>query len=143
MLPQVLISPHNRLSSTSYFDTSSSTSFTFDHVTQKASGSQSYTHESQHTDLVSSISRHLGDHFSEHYPSSAGTTTSAFTVCPSTSDPSSVAILLSTLKASPSNFLSGRWRSTFLYNPSRGTLSGTILINVHSYEDGHVAFTTR
>lgn len=54
-----------------------------------------------------------------------------------------MAILLSTLKFSPGNFLSGRWRSTFLYNPSTGSLRGAILINVHYYEDGNVALTTR
>lgn len=140
---QVLISSHNRLSDSSYFDTTSSTSFTFDHLTQKASGSQSYTHDSPHSDLVSSVSRALGAHFAEHYPPSANTTTAAFTVCPSTTETDRIAILLSTLKASPSNFLSGRWRSTFLYNPSAGTLSGNILINVHYYEDGNVALTTR
>ena len=140
---QVLISPHNRLSDSSYFDTISSTSFTFDHQTQKASAPQSYSHDSPHSDLVSSVSRALAGHFAEHYPPAASTTTAAFTVCPSTADTEKIAILLSTLKASPSNFLSGRWRSTFLYNPAAGTLSGHILINVHYYEDGNVALTTR
>lgn len=92
---------------------------------------------------MSSISRALAAHFAEHYPPSANTTTAAFTVCPSTSEAGSIAILLSSLKASPSNFLSGRWRSTFLYNPAVGALSGSILINVHYYEDGNVALTTR
>lgn len=59
-----------------------------------------------------------------------------------TPDDSKVAILISSLKASPKNFLSGRWRTSFLYDPSSNTISGTIKVNVHYYEDGNVALTT-
>lgn len=51
-------------------------------------------------------------------------------------------MLVSTTKASPKNFLSGRWRSVFLYDPAAGTLGGEIKIDVHYYEDGNVALTT-
>jgi hypothetical protein len=80
----------------------------------------------------------LSTHFAEHYPPSSN---SAYTVC-STPDDSAIAILTSTTKSSPKNFLSGRWRSTFLYDPASSTLSGTIKVNVHYYEDGNVALST-
>jgi hypothetical protein len=115
------------------------TSFTFDHTTQTASSPQSYSDTSPHASLLTSLSSALSSHFAEHYPP---TTSSAYTICPSQSTPDTIAILLSTTKSSPSNFLSGRWRSTFLYNPSTSTLTGTIKINVHYYEDGNVALST-
>lgn len=121
-----------------YYDTETKTSFDFDHISQKASNSQSYSHDSSHTDLVTSLLKALSVYFAEHYPP---TSNSAYTVCAAPDD-KTVAILLSTTKASPSNFLSGRWRSTFLYNPATSTLTGTIKINVHYYEDGNVALST-
>jgi hypothetical protein len=35
----------------------------------------------------------------------------------------------------------GRWRSTYLYNPS-ASLTGTIKVDVHYYEDGNVRLST-
>ncbi|EXJ92951.1 hypothetical protein A1O3_01507 [Capronia epimyces CBS 606.96] len=139
----VLISKYNKLPSSSsssrYYDTQSSTSFEFDHTTSKASATQSYTHETQHTALIQSILKSLAGHFADHYPP---TTAAAYTVCATPDDDKHIAVLVSTTKASPKNFLSGRWRSVFLYDPSAGTLSGETKIDVHYYEDGNVALTT-
>ncbi|KAK5451711.1 F-actin-capping protein subunit alpha [Exophiala xenobiotica] len=138
-----LISSYNKLSSSSssqYYDTASSTSFEFDHTTSKASSPQSYTHDTQHSSLVQSILKSLTSHFAEHYPPSSSS--SAFTVCP-TPDDSQIAILISSTKSSPKNFLSGQWRSTFLFDPALTTLSGALKVNVHYYEDGNVALTTK
>lgn len=49
---EVLVSEHNKLGDGRYFDVESSSSFLFDHTTQKASGVQSYVLESNHEDLV-------------------------------------------------------------------------------------------
>jgi capping protein alpha len=49
---EVLVSEHNRLGDGRYYDVESSSSFAFDHTTQKASGVQSYVLESNHEDLV-------------------------------------------------------------------------------------------
>lgn len=49
---QVIVSSHSSLGNGRYYDIESSSSFTFDHVTQKASGVQSYALESSQTDLV-------------------------------------------------------------------------------------------
>jgi capping protein (actin filament) muscle Z-line, alpha len=85
------------------------------------------------------MNKALAQHFEEHYPP---TSSAAFAVVPSTQQEGSIAILLSTTKASPSNFVSARWRSSFLYYPSSSTLSGSICVNVHYYEDGNVALNT-
>ncbi|ETI20583.1 hypothetical protein G647_08621 [Cladophialophora carrionii CBS 160.54] len=138
----VLISSHNKLppsGQSQYYDSASSTSFSFDHTSQKPSSPQSYTHDTQHSSLISSLLKLLAAHVAEHYPPTSSP--SAYTVC-ATPDDSKVAILISSLKASPKNFLSGRWRTSFLYDPSANTLSGEIKVNVHYYEDGNVALAT-
>jgi hypothetical protein len=37
----------------------------------------------------------------------------------------------------------GRWRSTYIYTPSSPSLTGTINVDVHYYEDGNVRLTTK
>ena len=108
-------------------------------ISQKSSSPQSNTHDTQHTSLISSLLRSLSTYFAEHYPPSAA---SAYTVCPSDSL-DSIVILIAANKYSPANFWNGRWRSTFTYTPSSQSLSGEIKVNVHYYEDGNVALTTK
>ncbi|KAL9596253.1 MAG: hypothetical protein Q9219_005914 [cf. Caloplaca sp. 3 TL-2023] len=138
----VLVSSYNSLGDGRYYDTESQRSFSFDHQTQKVSDIQSYTPDTEHSDLISSLLKALSTHATEHYPASA------FTVCPPTlssspsSSPSSIALLLVSNKYSPSNFWNGRWRSTYHFTPSASTLTGTIHVDVHYYEDGNVRLTT-
>lgn len=49
---QVIISSHNSLGDGRYYDVESSSSFEFDHATQKASGVQSHVVEGEQADLV-------------------------------------------------------------------------------------------
>jgi capping protein (actin filament) muscle Z-line, alpha len=49
---QVIISSHNSLGGGRYYDVDSSSSFAFDHATQKASGVQSHVLEGAQADLV-------------------------------------------------------------------------------------------
>lgn len=48
----VIVSSHNSLGDGRYYDIESSSSFELDHATQKASGVQSYSLDSNHSDLV-------------------------------------------------------------------------------------------
>ncbi|KAH7119790.1 F-actin-capping protein-like protein subunit alpha-1 [Dendryphion nanum] len=132
---EVLISEHNRLGDGRYYDVASQSSFAFDHATQKASGVQSYALDSNQADLVKSVLKSLSTHTSEHY------TKSSLGVYP-TSDDTALAILTVANKYSPSNFWTGRWRSSYLYNPSSGSLIGAIKVDVHYYEDGNVRLLT-
>jgi hypothetical protein len=100
---------------------------------QRASSTQTYTLESRHSDLIRSLLKSLSTYASEHYPASS------HGVYPYENK---IAIVLVANKYSPSNFWNGRWRSTYLYDPSNSELSGTIHVNVHYYEDGNVALTT-
>ncbi|KAL9631706.1 MAG: hypothetical protein Q9204_004113 [Flavoplaca sp. TL-2023a] len=131
----VLISPYNSLGDGRYYDVEGQKSFAFDHQTQKAADVQSYSHDSEHSGLISSLLKSLSTHSIEHYPSAT------YTVCP-TSSADTIALLLVSNKYSPSNFWNGRYRSTYLFTPSSSTLSGTINVDVHYYEDGNVRLTT-
>ncbi|KAL8672411.1 MAG: hypothetical protein Q9168_003118 [Polycauliona sp. 1 TL-2023] len=130
-----LISPYNSIGGGRYYDIGSQKSFTFDHQSQKASDVRSYNHESQHSDIIYSLLKSLSTHSNEHYPSAT------YTVCPTPTN-DTIALLLVSNKYSPSNFWNGRYRSTYLFAPSSSTLSGTINVDVHYYEDGNVRLTT-
>ncbi|KKY24401.1 putative f-actin-capping protein subunit alpha [Phaeomoniella chlamydospora] len=132
----VLISKYNRLGDGKYFDVESNSSWDFDHITQKASNVQSYTDDSPNSDLIKSLSKSLSSYASEHYPAST------YGVYPDSSSSGSIAILLVANKYSPNNFWNGRWRSIYTFDPSSSTLSGTLQVHIHYYEDGNVALTT-
>lgn len=104
---------------------------------QKASSTRSYTHPSPHGDNIPALRKSLRTHAHEHYPSPA------YGVYPTEGEGSeSIALLLVSNKYSPSNFWNGRWRSTYLFSPANSTLTGTINVTVHYYEDGNVSLTT-
>ncbi|TGZ84414.1 F-actin capping protein alpha subunit [Ascodesmis nigricans] len=134
---RVIVSEYNELPDGRYFDVESQSSWAFDHVTQKASAVQTYTLESKHADIIKSAVRSLSTHLSEHYPAlpSSG-------IYPSTDD-STIAVVIVGNKYSPSNFWNGRWRSFFQFDPSNGSLTGTIKVDVHYYEDGNVRLLTK
>ncbi|KAL7276898.1 F-actin-capping protein subunit alpha [Rhizina undulata] len=133
---QVIVSEYNVLADGRFFDIESSSSFAFDHSTQKAFDVQSYVLESQNSDLIKSLLRDVAPHVKEHYPSNA-----AFGVYP-VDDDSSIAIVIVGSKYSPGNFWNGRWRSTYKVTPSTSELTGTIKVDVHYYEDGNVRLLT-
>ncbi|KAF2453747.1 F-actin-capping protein subunit alpha [Lineolata rhizophorae] len=127
----VIVSSHNSLGGGRYYDVESSSEFEFDHTTQKASAVQSYVLESKHADLVKSLLKSLSTHAAEHFPSST------LGVYPAQDD-LGVAIVLVANKYSPNNFWNGRWRSLYVFTPASGSLTGSIKVDVHYYEDGNV-----
>jgi len=131
----VLVSSHNSLGGGRYYDVESSSSFAFDHSTQKASGVQSHVLESSHLDLVKSLLKSLSTHVQEHYP------TASYGVYPIEGD-SKLAIVLVANKYSPNNFWNGRWRSLYIFSPSSSSLIGSMKVDVHYYEDGNVRLLT-
>jgi len=131
----VIVSSHNFLGEGRYYDVESSSSFAFDHSTQKASAVQSHVLEGSQADLVKSILKNLGAHTKEHYPNAS------YGVYPIEND-SKIAILLVANKYSPNNFWNGRWRSLYIFSPSESSLTGSIKVDVHYYEDGNVRLQT-
>lgn len=87
-------------------------------------------------DHSKSLLRLLSTHVREHYPS-----TPAYTVCPTSSD-STITLCIVGSKFSPGNFVNGRWRSVYTFDPSSRRLAGSIHVDVHYYEDGNVRLLT-
>ncbi|TGJ79394.1 hypothetical protein E0Z10_g9364 [Xylaria hypoxylon] len=132
---QVVISSHNSLGDGRYFDVESSSSFAFDHATQSASDVQSYVLDGAQADLVKSTLKNLSTYVQEHYPNAS------YGVCPTEND-TKVAIIIVANKYSPNNYWNGRWRSLYIFDPSSGSLEGSIKVDVHYYEDGNVRLLT-
>ncbi|KAF4554460.1 F-actin-capping protein subunit alpha-like protein [Elsinoe fawcettii] len=130
---QVLISKHNSLGSDRYYDLSSSTSFQFSHSTQTASQPESYTPSSSSLEQAKTLLKSLSTHVAEHYPSAV---TGVFP-----SSDGSIAILIVANKYSLNNFWSGRWRGTYILDPS-GNVRGNIKVDIHYFEDGNVRMQT-
>ncbi|KAL4722406.1 F-actin-capping protein subunit alpha [Fusarium chlamydosporum] len=131
----VIISSYNSLGDGRYYDVESSSSFAFDHTTQKASAVQSHVLEGAQADLVKSILKSLSPYVDEHFANAA------HGVYPIESD-SKIAIVIVGNKYSPNNFWNGRWRSLYIFDPSSGALEGSLKVDVHYYEDGNVRLLT-
>ncbi|KAK4229378.1 F-actin capping protein alpha subunit-domain-containing protein [Podospora fimiseda] len=131
----VIVSSHSSLSNGRYYDVESSSSFAFDHATQKASAVESYVLEGEQKDLVKSILKTLSSYVSEHFPNAA------YGAYPIEND-SKVAVIIVANKYSPNNFWNGRWRSLYIFDPSSSSIEGSLKVDVHYYEDGNVRLLT-
>jgi capping protein alpha len=131
----VLISSYNSLGSGRYYDVGQAVSWSFDHSTLQASDVRSHVVESEHEEVMKGLLKALGAHVEEHFPNAT------LGVYP-TDDDGAVAIVVVANKYSPSNFWNGRWRSSYVYTPSTGALTGSINVDVHYYEDGNVRLLT-
>ncbi|KAI5923528.1 2-oxoisovalerate dehydrogenase beta subunit [Camillea tinctor] len=132
---QVIISSHSSLGNGRYYDVESSSSFAFDHTTQKASDVQSYVLEGPQTELVKSTLKSLSTYVKEHFPNAS------YGVYPIEND-SKVAVIIVANKYSPNNYWNGRWRSLYIIDPASESLEGSIKVDVHYYEDGNVRLLT-
>ncbi|KAF3907931.1 hypothetical protein ABW21_db0204833 [Orbilia brochopaga] len=153
----VIVSEHNDLGGGRFYDSESASSFTYNHKTQArlqastlpirnaygfnattadglSAGSRKHRTFNPNTKSRKSLLRDVGNHVKEHFPSLP-----AYGVYP-TDD--GIAILIVGNKYSPSNYWNGRWRSTYIFNPSSSTLTGSIAVDVHYYEDGNVRLVT-
>ncbi|KAI1102046.1 2-oxoisovalerate dehydrogenase beta subunit [Jackrogersella minutella] len=132
---KVVVSSHNSLGGGRYYDVESSSSFIFDHATQKASGVQSHVLEGAQADLVKSTLKSLATYVKEHFPNAS------YGVYPIEND-SKLAVIIVANKYSPNNFWNGRWRSLYIIDLSSSSIEGSIKVDVHYYEDGNVRLLT-
>ncbi|KAI1472892.1 F-actin capping protein, alpha subunit [Daldinia caldariorum] len=131
----VIISSHSSLGDGRYYDVESSSSFSFDHTTQKASNVQSYVLEGPQTDLVKSTLKSISAYVKEHFPNGS------YGVYPIEND-TKIAVIIVANKYSPNNYWNGRWRSLYVFDPAASTLEGSVKVDVHYYEDGNVRLLT-
>ncbi|KAK9371134.1 F-actin-capping protein subunit alpha [Lipomyces kononenkoae] len=125
----VIVSKYNTLGSDRFYDPELGKSFSVDHRSLKVSRVEEYDGP---TETVSSITSDVKNYVLEHYPDP-----SSYGVFPQSSD-DNVAIVIVSNKYSPYNFWNGRWRSSYVADLSSGSLTGSIAVDVHYYEDGNV-----
>ncbi|KAK9484014.1 F-actin-capping protein subunit alpha [Lipomyces starkeyi] len=125
----VIVSKYNNLGSDRFYDPELGKSFNLDHRSLKVIDVDEYDSA---VDVVSSITGDVKHYVLEHYPDP-----SSYGVFPQSSE-DDIAIVVVGNKYSPSNFWNGRWRSSYIADLASGSLTGTIAIDVHYYEDGNV-----
>lgn len=117
-----LVSKYNQLSNDTFYDSASGTKFEFDFDSKKATAAGSHGSSS-------SIQSDLDKYFAAHFPSEG-----AAGVFPQ--DDGSTVIVLVDGKYNPANYWNGKWRSVYVHD--NGSLTGSIDVDVHYYEDGNV-----
>jgi len=118
-------------------DPRSKTAFVFNHLTLEASDPQSYEPDAAHEEFREALEKasltYLASHFLEG-------TVSVFP--PSEPRPEFTMQIVAN-KYNPTNYWSGRWRSEYTIDPTERQVKGTILLNVHYYEQGNVQLETK
>eukprot|EP00045_Choanoeca_perplexa_P002294 m.23815 g.23815 ORF g.23815 m.23815 type:complete len:276 (+) comp11435_c0_seq1:108-935(+) len=124
---KVLITSHGRQADGRYVDPKSKQSFNFDHLRKEVSDLEA-AEPSGNEALRAAIEAAATEYIGEHYHS--GTTTVYDT-------DAGVVVCIEDHKYQPQNFWNGRWRSQWVVESS-GTVTGTLWVQVHYYEDGNV-----
>ncbi|KAK7204610.1 F-actin-capping protein subunit alpha [Myxozyma melibiosi] len=127
----VVISRYNMLEDGGFYDAEVGKKFKLDHRSLKVSDVESYEGSESITSLTSEIKSYV----LEHYPSP-----SSYGVFESPDG--TLAVVIVGNKYSPHNFWNGRWRSSYVVDQSSKSITGTIALDVHYYEDGNVRLTT-
>ncbi|KAK9478853.1 F-actin-capping protein subunit alpha [Lipomyces japonicus] len=129
----VIISKFNSLGSGKFFDEEAGKSFDVHHASLKVKNVEEYA--SENSSVGSSVIDDVKHYVSEHFPEP-----SAYGVISLSED--RLAIVIVGNKYSPSNFWNGRWRSSYEVDLASNSISGSIDIDVHYYEDGNVRLKT-
>ncbi|KAL3229200.1 F-actin-capping protein subunit alpha [Nakaseomyces bracarensis] len=128
----VIVSKFNK-EGTKFVDPLNKVQFSVDHLHRKGIDVASYEKglDADQEQYAKELRLYLGDNF-------PGKATCA--VYPVPNEDSKTAIIIVSTKYNPANFWNGLWKSEYIYDSSDKSLSGTIDVNVHYYEDGNVSF---
>ncbi|KAG4305479.1 hypothetical protein PORY_001035 [Pneumocystis oryctolagi] len=119
-----------------FFDPILKKSFKFDHLNLKVLDVKPYETDPKITERINALLKPLLAYLSEHFPCDVN-----YGIFPSKDDIYTIIIVGN--KYNPVNFWNGRWRSFYQFSESSLTITGTLLIDVHYYEDGNVRLTTK
>ncbi|KAG5518751.1 hypothetical protein PMAC_002720 [Pneumocystis sp. 'macacae'] len=133
---EMIISKFNSDEEGWFFDPILKKSFKFDHINLKVLDVKSYETDVKTIEKITSLLTPLLAYLSEHFPSNV-----SYGVFPCKNDTYNIIIVGN--KYNPVNFWNGRWRSFYQFTESSLTITGTLLIDVHYYEDGNVCLTTK
>ncbi|EJD39947.1 F-actin capping protein, alpha subunit [Auricularia subglabra TFB-10046 SS5] len=135
---QVIISEAGRDKDDSnrFIDPRSKQSFAFDHLRLEASDTQAIEPDSSSEPFREALERatlaYVEDHFHDGVAS----------VFADLDAPKTFTVQIVANKYNPPNFWAGRWRSEYIVDLDKGEARGTVLVNVHYYEQGNVQLAT-
>ncbi|KTW32308.1 uncharacterized protein T551_00399 [Pneumocystis jirovecii RU7] len=133
---ETIVSKFNSNEDGWFFDPILKKSFQFDHINLKVLDVKSYETDMKVIEKITGLQKPLLAYLSEHFPSNVN-----YGIFPCKNDIYNIIIVGN--KYNPVNFWNGRWRSFYQFSESSLTITGTLLIDVHYYEDGNVCLTTR
>ncbi|KAJ7288453.1 F-actin-capping protein subunit alpha [Mycena rebaudengoi] len=119
-----------------FIDPRSKTSFVFDHLSLEASDSQPAEPDADSEPFRAALEKATLTYLSAHFHDGV---TSIFSTKGS---PNQFVIQIVANKYNPVNYWAGRWRSEYTVDLSENTIRGTVLVNVHYYEQGNVQLST-
>ncbi|KAF8574893.1 F-actin capping protein, alpha subunit [Ramaria rubella] len=133
---QVIISEAGRVESEDerFRDPRSKTTFVFDHLRLEASDSQPYEPDDAAEPFRAALEAAAIAYISDHFPEGVATVFAK--------SASKYIIQFVGNKYNPQNFWSGRWRSEYIVDIDEAKLHGSVLINVHYFEQGNVQLST-
>ncbi|KAE9404012.1 F-actin capping protein alpha subunit [Gymnopus androsaceus JB14] len=138
---QSIISEAARLPSDSedgqerWIDPRSKTSFAFDHITLEASDPQPYESNEDSEPFRAALEKASLNYLLAHFHDGVSSVFSQAT-------PNQFILQIVANKYNPTNFWSGRWRSEYIVDLNEHTVKGSMLVNVHYYEQGNVQLST-
>ncbi|KAF9077600.1 F-actin-capping protein subunit alpha [Rhodocollybia butyracea] len=119
-----------------WVDPRSKQSFAFDHITLEASDPQPFEPNEGSEPFRVALEKASLNYLLAHFHDGV---TSVFA---SQAITNQFILQIVANKYNPTNFWSGRWRSEYIVDLNEHTVKGTMLVNVHYYEQGNVQLST-
>ncbi|KAJ6619516.1 F-actin-capping protein subunit alpha [Mycena sp. CBHHK59/15] len=137
---QSIVSEVARVSSTQdgqerFIDPRSKTTFLFDHLSLEASDSQPAEPNADSEPFRSALEKATLTYLSAHFHDGVA---SIFLG----KESNQFVLQIVANKYNPSNYWAGRWRSEYIIDLNENIVRGTVLVNVHYYEQGNVQLST-
>ena len=132
---KVIISEETQITENSYLDAKRHRVVTVDHVKQSIEGSEEMEPLEHETERVA-VETEVAGYVQSHYGQDAAVSNVA-------EKDGKLLVLLSAEKMNMANFWGGRWMSRYEYACEDRSLSGSVKIRVHYFEDGNVQMSTQ
>ncbi|KAJ4482207.1 F-actin-capping protein subunit alpha [Lentinula aciculospora] len=119
-----------------WLDPRSKRSFVFDHMALEASDLQRFEPNESFEPFRAALEKASLKYLLAHFHDGVSSVFSNQTT------PNRFILQIVANKYNPTNFWAGRWRSEYVVNLNDHSVQGTILVNVHYYEQGNVQLST-
>ncbi|KAJ3972994.1 F-actin-capping protein subunit alpha [Lentinula raphanica] len=119
-----------------WLDPRSMKTFVFDHMALEASDPQPFEPNEEFEPFRTALQKASLNYLLGHFYDGVSSTFASQTT------PNQYILQIVANKYNPTNFWSGRWRSEYIIDLNDHSVNGSILVNVHYYEQGNVQLST-